>query len=171
MKKSSQTAWQIVPLRHFFPLMVVPLIEILLYEESTLRSAGDIPSIWEIWPPFLRIQERRETGYPQKKKKKKTYCQTCGHTIAVPLVLRGTDTPSTSTFPPTCIQSVATLAEATWLLDMISLCRAVLLKVDRSAPGSRGRRRLCFLDSTPVTTAYRIRFAAAYLLYVMAYLP
>jgi hypothetical protein len=31
MKKSSQIAWKIVPLRHFFPLKVVPLIEVLLY--------------------------------------------------------------------------------------------------------------------------------------------
>jgi hypothetical protein len=31
MGKSSQTAWKIVPLRHFFPLKVVPLIEVLLY--------------------------------------------------------------------------------------------------------------------------------------------
>jgi hypothetical protein len=28
---SSQIAWKIVPLRHFFPLKVVPLIEVLLY--------------------------------------------------------------------------------------------------------------------------------------------
>jgi hypothetical protein len=31
MKKSSQIARKIVPLRHFFPLKVVPLIEVLLY--------------------------------------------------------------------------------------------------------------------------------------------
>jgi hypothetical protein len=30
MEKSSQIAWRIVPLRHFFPLKVVPLIEGLL---------------------------------------------------------------------------------------------------------------------------------------------
>jgi hypothetical protein len=30
MEKSSQRAWKIVPLRHFFPLKVVPLIEVLL---------------------------------------------------------------------------------------------------------------------------------------------
>jgi hypothetical protein len=34
MEKSSQIAWKIVPLRHFFPLKVVPLIEVLLYMES-----------------------------------------------------------------------------------------------------------------------------------------
>jgi hypothetical protein len=33
MEKSSQIAWKIVPLRHFFPLKVVPLIEVLLYLE------------------------------------------------------------------------------------------------------------------------------------------
>jgi hypothetical protein len=31
MEKSSQIAWKIVPLRRFFPLKVVPLIEVLLY--------------------------------------------------------------------------------------------------------------------------------------------
>jgi hypothetical protein len=31
MEKSSQIAWKIVPLGHFFPLKVVPLIEVLLY--------------------------------------------------------------------------------------------------------------------------------------------
>jgi hypothetical protein len=31
MEKSSQIAWKIVPLRLFFPLEVVPLIEVLLY--------------------------------------------------------------------------------------------------------------------------------------------
>jgi hypothetical protein len=31
MEKSSQIAWKIVPLRHFSPLKVVPLIEVLLY--------------------------------------------------------------------------------------------------------------------------------------------
>jgi hypothetical protein len=31
MEKSSQIAWKSVPLRHFFPLEVVPLIEVLLY--------------------------------------------------------------------------------------------------------------------------------------------
>jgi hypothetical protein len=43
MEKSSQIAWKIVPLRHFFPLKVVPLIEVLLYEvfaeKLALRSA------------------------------------------------------------------------------------------------------------------------------------
>jgi hypothetical protein len=32
MDKSGQKAWKIVPLRHFFPLKVVPLIEVLLYK-------------------------------------------------------------------------------------------------------------------------------------------
>jgi hypothetical protein len=31
MEKSSQIAWEIVPLRHFFPQKVVPLIEVLLH--------------------------------------------------------------------------------------------------------------------------------------------
>jgi hypothetical protein len=32
MEKSSQIAWKIVPLKHFFPLKVVPLIEVFLYQ-------------------------------------------------------------------------------------------------------------------------------------------
>jgi hypothetical protein len=31
MEKSTQIAWKIVPLRDFFALKVVPLIEVLLY--------------------------------------------------------------------------------------------------------------------------------------------
>jgi hypothetical protein len=31
MEKSSRIAWKIVLLRHFFPLEVVPLFEVLLY--------------------------------------------------------------------------------------------------------------------------------------------
>jgi hypothetical protein len=31
MEKSSQIVWKLVPLRHFFPLKVVPLDEILLF--------------------------------------------------------------------------------------------------------------------------------------------
>jgi hypothetical protein len=34
MEHSSQIAWKIVPLRHFFPLKVVPLIELLLYPQK-----------------------------------------------------------------------------------------------------------------------------------------
>jgi hypothetical protein len=41
MEKSSQIAWKIVPLRHFFPLKVVPLIEVLLYLKiNDLSHAG-----------------------------------------------------------------------------------------------------------------------------------
>jgi hypothetical protein len=36
MEKSSQIAWKLVPLRHFFPLKVVPLIESLLYSASPI---------------------------------------------------------------------------------------------------------------------------------------
>jgi hypothetical protein len=39
MKKSSQIAWNIVPLRYFFPLKVVPLIEVLLYPETSTKLA------------------------------------------------------------------------------------------------------------------------------------
>jgi hypothetical protein len=34
MEKSSQIAWKIFPLRNYFPLKVVPLIEVLLYYDS-----------------------------------------------------------------------------------------------------------------------------------------
>jgi hypothetical protein len=42
MEKSSQIAWNIVPLRHFFPLKVVPLIEVLLYLLSPPLLTRDI---------------------------------------------------------------------------------------------------------------------------------
>jgi hypothetical protein len=38
MERSSQITWKIVPLRHFFPLKVVPLIEVLLY--SSYKRVG-----------------------------------------------------------------------------------------------------------------------------------
>jgi hypothetical protein len=41
MEKSSQIAWKIVPLRHFFPLKVVPLIEVLLYTLGAKRPDAD----------------------------------------------------------------------------------------------------------------------------------
>jgi hypothetical protein len=40
MVKSSQIAWKVVPLRHFFPLKVVPLIEVLLYQKSLWKVMG-----------------------------------------------------------------------------------------------------------------------------------
>jgi hypothetical protein len=67
MEKSSQIAWKIVPLRHFFPLKVVPLIEVLLYTAFESHTSS---------------------------------------------LLRGTDTPNTTTLPPTWVQPVANLAEA-----------------------------------------------------------
>jgi hypothetical protein len=39
MEKSSQIAWKIVPLRHFFPLKVVPLNEVLLYTKVAALSS------------------------------------------------------------------------------------------------------------------------------------
>jgi hypothetical protein len=44
MEKSSQIAWKIVPLRHFFPLKVVPLIEVLLYLYSVIRRGPKFPA-------------------------------------------------------------------------------------------------------------------------------
>jgi hypothetical protein len=40
MEKSSQIAWKIVPLGHFFPLKVVPLIEVLLYKRLHCNVIG-----------------------------------------------------------------------------------------------------------------------------------
>jgi hypothetical protein len=39
MEKSSQIAWKIVPFRNFFPLKVVPLIEVLLYQQESTSPA------------------------------------------------------------------------------------------------------------------------------------
>jgi hypothetical protein len=54
MKKSSQITWKIVPLRHFFPLKVVPLIEVLLYtvcpNNAWLLKAACILPIFAIIP-------------------------------------------------------------------------------------------------------------------------
>jgi hypothetical protein len=51
MEKSSQIAWKIVPLIHFFPLKVVPLIEGLLYSLLPLWTQwGDL---WLPWPKPL----------------------------------------------------------------------------------------------------------------------
>jgi hypothetical protein len=49
MENSSPISWKLVPLRHFFPLKVVPLIEVLLYilesvlfhREIALSCPGD----------------------------------------------------------------------------------------------------------------------------------
>jgi hypothetical protein len=41
MEKSSQIAWKIVPLVHFFPLKVVPLIEVLLYGISVIQRLSN----------------------------------------------------------------------------------------------------------------------------------
>jgi hypothetical protein len=38
MGKSSQVAWKLVPLRHFFPLKIVLLIEVLLYNFVLLEE-------------------------------------------------------------------------------------------------------------------------------------
>jgi hypothetical protein len=50
MEKSSQIAWKIVPLRHFSPLKVVPLIEVLLYLFFNLEQivAGHWRAEWGV---------------------------------------------------------------------------------------------------------------------------
>jgi hypothetical protein len=42
MENSSQIAWKVVPLGHFSPLKVVPLIEVLLYLNK--HPMGDKPN-------------------------------------------------------------------------------------------------------------------------------
>jgi hypothetical protein len=45
-EKSSQIAWKIVPLGHFFPLKVVPLIKVLLYFHYCGRIPGSsVPAL------------------------------------------------------------------------------------------------------------------------------
>jgi hypothetical protein len=50
MEKSSQIAWKLVPLKHFFPLKVVPFIEVLLctwnLEKSSLVTGSDRFPAW-----------------------------------------------------------------------------------------------------------------------------
>jgi hypothetical protein len=54
MEKSSQIAWKIVPLRDCFPLKVVPLIEVLLYNFGVStpglfeRGTADNPQIGQV---------------------------------------------------------------------------------------------------------------------------
>jgi hypothetical protein len=38
MVKSSEIAWKLVPLRHFFPLKVVPLIKVLQYSRTSVSG-------------------------------------------------------------------------------------------------------------------------------------
>jgi hypothetical protein len=57
MEKSSQIAWKFVLLRHFFPLKVVPLIEVLLYVDeiwATLPSGIIFLSLNELHAPWQR---------------------------------------------------------------------------------------------------------------------
>jgi hypothetical protein len=59
MKKSSQIAWKLVPLRHFFPLKVVPLIGVLLYPAKSLQK---------IWGNPLRVGVHGRIGRLRKNK-------------------------------------------------------------------------------------------------------
>jgi hypothetical protein len=55
MEKSSQIARKIVPLRHFFPLNVVPLIEVILYIKADLGDENKVKMPGVLTP--------RTTGY------------------------------------------------------------------------------------------------------------
>jgi hypothetical protein len=44
-------AWKIVPLRHFFPLKVVPLIEVLLYFGQATKAEVQPSEILCDWTP------------------------------------------------------------------------------------------------------------------------
>jgi hypothetical protein len=63
MEKSSQIAWKLVPLRHFFPLKVVPLIEVLRRlnlqwhvnrDPKTVASLAPLP-LWDVWSLILGV--------------------------------------------------------------------------------------------------------------------
>jgi hypothetical protein len=63
MEKSSQIAWKLVPLRHFFPLKVVPLIKLLDYVKDW---PGNIPSLNLLYRkgkdqvlPYRNIERRK----------------------------------------------------------------------------------------------------------------
>jgi hypothetical protein len=56
MEKSSQIAWKIVPLRHFFPLKVVPHIEVLLYTRRALEIPEWSFSVGKFDFESLRVQ-------------------------------------------------------------------------------------------------------------------
>jgi hypothetical protein len=55
MEISSQIAWKIAPLRHFFPLKVVPLIEVLLYSTSLGFAWGTLSSAKKEFRVRIRI--------------------------------------------------------------------------------------------------------------------
>jgi hypothetical protein len=60
MEKSSQIAWKVVPLRHFFPLKVVPLIEVFLYilPSSQVRFSTEVVD-------NVRTRLRKNTRQPE----------------------------------------------------------------------------------------------------------
>jgi hypothetical protein len=60
MEKSSQIAWIIVPLRHFSPLKVVPLIEVFLYSLMTDRCKTFCVLVIKSWE-FSRISQHPYT--------------------------------------------------------------------------------------------------------------
>jgi hypothetical protein len=61
MEKSSQIAWKIVLLRHFFPLKVVPLIEVLLCIIFNFHKIHDIPHIKGVFHTLRCHGEVRST--------------------------------------------------------------------------------------------------------------
>jgi hypothetical protein len=46
MEKSSQIAWKLVSLRHYFPVKVVPLIEVLLHSNTVEGLCGGEGREW-----------------------------------------------------------------------------------------------------------------------------
>jgi hypothetical protein len=48
MEKSSQIAWKIVPLRHFLPLKVGSLIEVLLYDSRLQQTLNQISGTLQV---------------------------------------------------------------------------------------------------------------------------
>jgi hypothetical protein len=58
MEKSIQIAWKIVPLRHFYPLKVVPFIEVFLYLETGIEPNGNSLQMG-LFHNFLRTHNKR----------------------------------------------------------------------------------------------------------------
>jgi hypothetical protein len=62
MDKSCHKAWKIVPLRHFSPLKVVPLIEVLLYDEYADPLIFAVTDVLTLMGPAYASCERWQTA-------------------------------------------------------------------------------------------------------------
>jgi hypothetical protein len=60
MEKSSQIAWKLVPLRSFFPLNVVPLIEVKTHVQPISQISPNL-SVHVINARYRKFPRRRDT--------------------------------------------------------------------------------------------------------------